>query len=79
MPLAFANAPIIVSNGKPVSDIGEAHISTATCILANLSMRLGRTLHWDAEAGRVAGDDQANGLLLRPYRQPWKHPGAACS
>ena len=67
----------VASRQKPVADIGEAHISTASCILANLSMQLGRTLHWDAKAGRVLGDDEANRLLLRPYRQPWKHPGTA--
>jgi predicted dehydrogenase len=64
----------IASRGKPVADIEEGHISTASCILANLSLQLGRTLTWDAEKGRVAGDDEANRLLRRPYRDPWKHP-----
>ena len=44
------------------------------CILANLSMKLGRTLAWDEKTGRVTGDDEANRLLLRPYRNPWVHP-----
>src|SRR5262249_44823477 len=59
---------------KPVADIEEGHVSTAACILANLSMQLGRTLTWDAASGRVVGDDQANALLRRPYRAPWVHP-----
>ena len=62
------------SRAKPVADIEQGYISTATCILANLSMRLGRTLTWDAQSGRVAGDPQANELLQRPYRKPWLHP-----
>jgi hypothetical protein len=62
------------TRGRPVSDIEEGHISTASCILANLSMQLGRTLTWDAKANRVAGDDDANKLLKRPYRKPWVHP-----
>jgi predicted dehydrogenase len=66
----------IASRGKPVADIQEGHISTACCILANLSMKLGRTLAWDAEKSRVAGDDEANRLLRRPYRSPWVHPEA---
>ena len=37
-------------------------------------MRLGRTLEWDAARGLVKGDDEANGLLRRPYRAPWVHP-----
>jgi predicted dehydrogenase len=64
----------IGSRGKPVADIGEGHISTASCILANMSMQLGRTLAWDSAAGRIVGDDEANKLLRRPYRQPWVHP-----
>ena len=64
----------IDARGKPVADIEQGHISTASCILANLALELGRTLAWDAEAGRVAGDDEANRLLTRPYRSPWVHP-----
>ena len=37
-------------------------------------MRLGRTLAWDPQQGRVVGDDEANRLLCRPYRGPWVHP-----
>ena len=58
----------IGSRGKPVADIEEGHISTASCILANLALQLGRTLTWDAEKGQVVGDDEANRLLRRPYR-----------
>jgi hypothetical protein len=38
------------------TDIEEGYISTACCIMANLSMELGRGLRWDAEAGKVIGD-----------------------
>jgi len=64
----------IASRGKPVADIEEGHISTASCILANLAMQLGRTLTWDPVKGQVVGDEEANRLLCRPYRQPWVHP-----
>ena len=66
----------IESRGKPVSDIEEGYISTASCILANLSDRLGRSLTWDPASNQIANDDEANALLARPYRQPWVHPGA---
>jgi predicted dehydrogenase len=59
---------------KPVADIEQGYISSASCILANLSMKTGRTLAWDAEKQRIANDDDANALLRRPYRQPWVHP-----
>jgi hypothetical protein len=58
---------------RPVADIAEGHVSSAACILANLSMRLGRSLDLDA-AGNVVDDDEANRLLAREYRAPWKHP-----
>jgi predicted dehydrogenase len=64
----------IDKRSKPVADIEEGHISTAACILANMSMKLGRSLTWDAEKHQVKGDDEANRLLRRPYREPWKHP-----
>ncbi len=64
----------IESRGRPVADIEQGHISTASCILANLSMKLGRTLTWDAARHQVADDAEANRLLRRPYREPWVHP-----
>ena len=67
----------VAKRGRPVADIEEGHISTASCILANLALKLGRTLTWDSEAERVAGDDEANALLARPYRTPWVHPEPA--
>jgi predicted dehydrogenase len=67
----------MASRGRPVADIEEGHISTTACILANLSMQLGRALAWDNALGRVTGDDEANRLLRRPYRAPWVHPDPA--
>ncbi len=64
----------IASRGKPVADIEQGQISTASCILANLSMKLSRSLAWDATKQQVVGDDEANKLLRRPYRSPWTHP-----
>jgi predicted dehydrogenase len=66
----------IASRGKPVADIEQGYISTAACILANLSMQLGRSLKWDAAKAEVIGDHEANKLLARAYRAPWKHPSA---
>jgi predicted dehydrogenase len=64
----------IASRGRPVADIEQGHISSASCILANLSMQLGRSLTWDAAKHQVVGDEEANRLLRRPYRSPWVHP-----
>lgn len=61
---------------KPVADIEQGVISSVACILANLSMELGRTLTWDPVKQEIAGDPEANKLLRRPYRSPWVHPEA---
>ncbi len=58
----------------PVADIEQGHISSACCILANLSMDLGRGLLWDGTNGKVLGDEEANRRLAREYRSPWTHP-----
>lgn len=70
----------IASRGKPVADIEQGHISTASCILANLAMKTGRTLNYDpaaGPAGTVRDDAEATSLLARPYRAPWTHPDPA--
>ena len=64
----------IGKRSKPVADIEQGYISSASCILANMSMHLGRSLTWDSAKGEVVHDDEANKLLRRPYRSPWGHP-----
>lgn len=58
----------------PVADIADAHISTASCILANMSMQLGRPLVYDPQKIEVVSDAEATALLKRNYRSPWVHP-----
>ncbi len=67
----------IDNRSKPVADIEQGYISTTSCILANLSMKLGRSLRWDAAKQQVIGDEEANRLLQRSYRAPWVHPDPA--
>jgi predicted dehydrogenase len=64
----------IENKSRPVADIEEGHISTACCIIANLSMKTGRPLVYDPKTRQIVGDPEANKLLQRPYRQPWLHP-----
>ncbi|HLU90361.1 MAG TPA: Gfo/Idh/MocA family oxidoreductase [Cyclobacteriaceae bacterium] len=60
--------------GRPVADIEEGHISTASCILANMSMALQRPLMYDPQKMSVMDDPEATLLLQRQYRDPWVHP-----
>lgn len=66
----------IEKGGRPVADIEQGHISTASCILANMSMQLGRPLSYDPVNKKVINDPEATVLLARKYRRPWVHPSA---
>ena len=65
----------IENGGRPVADVEEGHISTASCILANVSLGLGgRPLVYNPRKRIIEGDREASKLLARSYRQPWRHP-----
>lgn len=66
----------VEKRSRPVADIEHGHISTASCILANIAMDLGRTLAYDSRKRAVTGDRDATRLLRQEYRKPWKHPAA---
>jgi len=64
-----------IDNGtKPVANILEGHISTASCILGNMAMQLKRPLVYDHDQQIVLNDPEATKLLQRGYREGWEHP-----
>jgi predicted dehydrogenase len=68
----------VENRGRPIADIEEGHTSTASCILANVSAQLnGRALVYDPASQQITGDPEANALLKRAYREPYKHPAEA--
>ena len=58
------------SRRDPISDLEGAHRVATACHLANLSLRLGRKLRWDAVNETIVADAEAM-RLERPYRAPW--------
>ena len=65
----------IRSRKRPNADAEECHLSTNLCHLANISYRLGgRRLAWDAGKELVVGDDEANKLVKRIGRAPYRIP-----
>ncbi|HXE55317.1 MAG TPA: Gfo/Idh/MocA family oxidoreductase [Tepidisphaeraceae bacterium] len=65
----------VETRGLPVADIEQGHISTASCIMANMSSALaGRPLTYDQKKRVVVGDEEATRMLRREYRAPYKHP-----
>jgi predicted dehydrogenase len=67
----------IDQRSRPVADVEAGHISSASCILANMAMKLKRPLVYDPTQREVVGDKEATGLLSRPYRAPWERPKIA--
>jgi hypothetical protein len=64
----------IETSGKPVSNIEAAHRSSILPMLANLSLKIGRSLTWDADKEEITGDAEAAKGLSRRYRGPWEYP-----
>jgi predicted dehydrogenase len=64
----------IAGNRRPLCDIELGHRSTTMSLLGMLSLKLGRSVAWDGQKQEIVGDAEANRLLARPYRSPWKYP-----
>jgi len=62
----------IKSRAKTVAPVEIAHRSCTVCLLGEIAMRLGRKLKWDPGAEKFANDDEANRMLWRPMRSPWR-------
>jgi predicted dehydrogenase len=61
----------IRSRKRPLCDVEDGHFVAVGCNLANMSMRLGRSIRWDPEKQEVIGDKEAAAMCSRPYREPW--------
>jgi predicted dehydrogenase len=55
-------------------EILQGHMSTALCLLANISYRTGRKLVFDSASEKFPGDEEANSYLTRKYRDPYILP-----
>jgi len=50
----------------------SAHRSTTVCHLANICMQLGRKVRWDPERELFIDDPEANRMISRTMRSPWR-------
>ncbi|MFO0949322.1 MAG: Gfo/Idh/MocA family oxidoreductase [Planctomycetota bacterium] len=75
----------VKTRGQTRSEIEAMHHATATCHLANISLKTGKKIYWDPEKERcmvwdgvgqkwVGEDAQANAYLFREPRKPWTIP-----
>lgn len=56
---------------QTVSNAEVAHRSMSACCVANVCKRLDRPVKWDPVKEEFPGDEEANRLRSRPYREPW--------
>lgn len=64
----------IENRRKAVADIEMAHRSSVLPLLAQISVKVGRSIQWDGDKEQIIGDADAAKLLARPYRAPWVYP-----
>lgn len=57
---------------EPISDLESGTRVSTLCHLANISLRVGRQLRWDAAKETIIDDAEATKMLARTYRSPWK-------
>ncbi|MBW8040224.1 MAG: Gfo/Idh/MocA family oxidoreductase [Planctomycetes bacterium] len=62
----------IKSRAETIAPVEVAHRSCSLCLLGEIAMRLGRKLKWDPEQERFTNDREANQMLSRPMRSPWR-------
>jgi predicted dehydrogenase len=62
----------IASRKLPICDVEIGHRSATVCHLANLGYQLRRPLTWNPVKEQFAGDDEANALVNRTPREPWR-------
>lgn len=60
------------SRARTVAPVESAVRSDTLCQLSDIAMRLGRKLRWDPDKEQFVNDAQANRMLSRPMRSPWR-------
>jgi len=68
-----------IKTGKlPICDVEIGHRTATVCHLGNICALLGQKrsarvkIQWDPAKEQIIGDDEANAMISRPYRAPWK-------
>ncbi len=55
----------------PVSDVETGHRTASVCNIVNIAYTLERPLYWAPSHERFVNDEEANGMLSRPFRGEW--------
>jgi predicted dehydrogenase len=65
----------VKSRLQPIAPVEVGHRSCSACLLHHAAMKLKRKLYWNPARERFRNDDEANGLLSRPQRWPYRIEG----
>ncbi len=72
----FRHSAVFIENirarKEPETNPQVGQYATNLGHLMNISWQVGRSIRWDGEKEQVIGDKQANALVTKPYRAPWK-------
>ncbi len=61
----------VQSRETPISDVETHHRTMTSCHLCNITLMLGRELHWNPDTEQFKGDEQATMLMSRPKRDKY--------
>jgi predicted dehydrogenase len=62
----------IQSGKQPVANVFEHVRAVNACHFANIAMLVNRKIQWDPQAKKFVGDEEANALVSRKQREPYK-------
>jgi hypothetical protein len=72
----FRHSEVFLENVRqhkiPFADVEVGHYSSNVGHLMNISWLVGRRVRWDGEKDQVIDGPEANALVTKPYRAPWK-------
>lgn len=60
------------SRKDPIAPVEAGHQASYLGMIAEISIKLGRSLRWDPKTETFCNDAEANALLSAPMRSPWK-------
>jgi hypothetical protein len=66
----------ITSRRQPSCNVAYHYKIDVACTLANLSLKIGRSIRFDPASEKIIGDDEAARLAVPEYREPWRFPVA---
>lgn len=62
----------IITRKQPAAPVELGHRACSTCLVHDIAMVLRRKVYWDPVHERFKNDDEANALLARPQRAPYR-------